>query len=184
MYVKGFAINHQLCHLGQIFRNFPVYIITGKCGNRLAKLGFDHHDPGFAEIILIFIQITGNGSIICDACAAALNSFLYKIHLRIQTILHKDAGISTAFDFLAVYRDGDHRRKIIALDSLSCIIIADGFNLISCYADLFPGSFQCLIAIVVVGIYGVAVSHQGTMQFIDHGIQAAYRAATGTQGKA
>ena len=108
VYVESLSIDHQLGHLGEVFRDFPIYIVAGKCGDRLAKLGFDHHDPGLAEVALVLVYVAGNCRVVCKASAAALDGFLCEIHLRVQAVLHENTGVAAAFDLLAVYGNGDY----------------------------------------------------------------------------
>ena len=108
VYVQCFPIDHKLCHFRQIVRNFPIDIIPGKCGDRLATLGFDHHDPGLAEVALVLVSVAGNCRVVCKASAAALDGFLCEIHLRVQAVLHENTGVAAAFDLLAVYGNGDY----------------------------------------------------------------------------
>ena len=64
MDVKGFPVNHELCHFRQLLRNFPVYFVTRICCNRLPKLRFNHNNSRFSEIILVLIYDPGNVSIV------------------------------------------------------------------------------------------------------------------------
>lgn len=63
VYVESLSIDHQLGHLGEVFRDFPIYIVAGKCGDRLAKLGFDHHDPGLAEVVLVLVYVAATAAL-------------------------------------------------------------------------------------------------------------------------
>ena len=44
-------------------------------------------------------------------------------------------------------------------DRFSLTVKACGFDLVSGNTDLIPGCFECLAAIVVIGVDGIAVSH-------------------------
>ena len=37
VYVQCLPIDHKLCHFRQIVRNFPIDIVSGKCGDRLSS---------------------------------------------------------------------------------------------------------------------------------------------------
>ena len=50
------------------------------------------------------------------------------------------------------------------------MLFRSGFDLVSGNTDLIPGCFECLASIVVIGVDGIAVSHQRTMQVIDGGL--------------
>ena len=93
--------------------------------------------------------------------------FYRKIHLRIQAILHKDAGVAAALDLFSVDRNCDNRGKVVAPDGLSVAVIADRLDLVSRNADLFSTGLQRLVSIVVISADRVAVSDEGALQLVD-----------------
>ena len=97
----------------------------------------------------------------------ALNDLRRKIHLRIQAILHKDAGVAAALDLFSVDRNCDNRGKVGAPDGLSVAVIADRLDLVSRNADLFSTGLKRLVSIVVISADRVAVSDEGALQLVD-----------------
>ena len=51
MYIQGFSVNHKFRHLGKVFRNFPVHVISRKSRYRLSQPGFDHYYTWFSKVI-------------------------------------------------------------------------------------------------------------------------------------